>query len=287
MYVKPTTPRSIGGVLDDAIKLYRSAFAVSWPLALFGQVMLAVPAFIIRAKTVATPVVAGNPFAALAIYKSPLVWVPYLIALFLLVGVNNALISRADGVATVKTQTLGESLAVGFRLLPRTVLLFLAISAGGIILGLLVGIAGAALGAVPVAKAILFAALAAAAIYVLWKIFLSNIAIVVEDAAVFKSLETSWTLIKGHWWRSATVYTVAVIIALVFYFVLAFASGLVIGLLHGSPATTIVFSELITIVGGTVLMAFLPAVMLTLYYDLKLRKDGADLANRVNALAQK
>jgi hypothetical protein len=28
-------------------------------------------------------------------------------------------------------------------------------------------------------------------------------------------------------------------------------------------------------------------VMLTLYYDLKLRKDGADLASRVTALAQK
>ena len=33
MYVKPTTPRSIGGILDDAIKLYRDAFAKSWPLA--------------------------------------------------------------------------------------------------------------------------------------------------------------------------------------------------------------------------------------------------------------
>jgi hypothetical protein len=287
VYVKPTTPRSIGGVLDDAIKLYRSAFALSWPLALLGQVMLAVPAFIIRAKTLATPVVAANPLAAFAIYRSPLVWGPYLLAIILLVGVNNALISRADGVAAAKTQTLGESLAVGFRLLPRTVLLFLAITAGGLIVGILIGIAGAILGALPVAKAVFFAALAVAGIYILWRIFLSNIAIVVEDAAVFKSLETSWTLIKGHWWRSATVYTVAVIMALVFYFVLAFASGLVIGLLHGSPAMTIVFSELITVVGGTVLMAFLPAVMLTLFYDLKLRKDGADLASQVNALAQK
>jgi hypothetical protein len=287
VYVKPTTPRSIGGILDDAIQLYRSAFAASWPLALFGQVMLAVPVFIIRAKTIATPVVVGNPLAALEVYKSPLVWVPYLIATILLLGVNNALISRADAIATVKAQTLGESLAVGFRLLPRTLLLGLAIVVAALIVGILAGIVGAFLGALLVAKVILISVLVVAAIYALWKIFLSNIAIVVEDAAVFKSLEISWTLIKDHWWRSATVYTVAIIMAMVFYVVLAFASGLVIGLMHGSPTMTVVLSELITLVGGTVLMAFLPAVMLTLYYDLKLRKDGADLASRVTALAQK
>jgi hypothetical protein len=286
VYVKPTTPRSIGGVLDDSIKLYRSAFAASWPLALLGQVMLAVPAFIIRAKTVATPVVVGNPLAVLEVYKSPLVWVPYLIAAILLVGVNNALIARADAVAAAKTQTFGESLAAGFRLLPRTVLLFLAIFAAMFVVGILVGVLAAILGALPVAKAILFVALAVAAIYVFWRVFLSNIAIVVDDAAVFKSLETSWTLIKDHWWRTATVYTVAIIMALVFYFVLAFASGLVVGLMHGSPTVSIVISQLITVVGGTVLMAFIPAVMLAIYYDLKLRKDGADLASRVNALAQ-
>jgi hypothetical protein len=165
--------------------------------------------------------------------------------------------------------------------------LFLAITAAGLIVGILAGILGGILGALPAAKVILLSVLAVAAIYVLWRIFLSNIAIVVEDAAVFKSLEISWTLIKDHWWRTATVYTVAIIMAMVFYVVLAFASGLVIGLMHGSPTMTVVLSELITLVGGTVLMAFLPAVMLTLYYDLKLRKDGADLASRVNALAQK
>src|ERR1700687_642509 len=91
-YVKPTTPRSIGGILDDAIKLYRDAFTKSWPLALIGQVLLAVPMLIIRTRVPAVPAVAGNPFSALAIYKSPGVWLPYLIALIMLVGINNALV---------------------------------------------------------------------------------------------------------------------------------------------------------------------------------------------------
>jgi hypothetical protein len=32
-------------------------------------------------------------------------------------------------------------------------------------------------------------------------------------------------------------------------------------------------------------MPLVPAVLLTMYYDLKLRKEGTDLAGRVDALA--
>jgi hypothetical protein len=42
---------------------------------------------------------------------------------------------------------------------------------------------------------------------------------------------------------------------------------------------------LISVAGGTVLMTFFPAVLVAMYYDLKLRREGADLASRVNALA--
>src|SRR6185312_2273186 len=39
MYTRPTAPRSIGGVLDDAIRLYRAAFSRCWVLALGGGVL--------------------------------------------------------------------------------------------------------------------------------------------------------------------------------------------------------------------------------------------------------
>ena len=80
---------------------------------------------------------------------------------------------------------------------------------------------------VPVFRVILLAAVIAAGIYFWGKIFLANVVLVVEDAAVFASMETSSALIKNHWWRSATVYTVALIIALVFYFVVVFVSTFV------------------------------------------------------------
>ena len=286
MYVKPTAPRSIGGVLDDAIQLYRSAFATSWAMALAGQVMLAIPAFIIGTRIKAVAAVPGNPLAMFAVYKSPAVWIPYLVAGILLIGINNALLLRADAVATGKERTAGQSVAAGFRLLPRTLLLFIAILVVCVVVGVLVGVVSVIVSAMPVVKGLLFLALAVAAFYVGWRIFLANAALVIEDAAVFKALKISWTLIKNHWWRTATVYTVAVIMAMVFYFVIAFLSGLVVGLLHGSEPMTTVISQLIGVIGGTILMAFIPAVVLVIFYDLKLRRDGADLASRVNALAQ-
>jgi hypothetical protein len=287
VYAKPTAPRSIGGVLDDAIQLYRSAFATSWAMALVGQVMLAIPAFIMGTRIKAVAAVPGNPLAMLAVYKSPAVWIPYLIAGILLIGINNALLLRADAVATGNARTPGQSVAAGFRLLPRTLLLFLAILVACVIVGVLVGVVSVVVGSLPIVKGVFFLALALGALYVGWRIFLANAALVIEDAAVFKALNISWTLIKDHWWRTATVYTVAVIMAMVFYFVIAFLSGLVVGLMHGSEPMTTVISQLIGIVGGTILMAFIPAVVLVIFYDLKLRRDGADLASRVNALAQK
>jgi hypothetical protein len=286
VYVRPTTPRSIGGVLDDAIQLYRSAFATTWAIALAGQLILAVPAFIVATRIKAVAVVPGNPMAMLGVYKSPAVWISYLIAVIVLIGISNALLLRGDAIATGKERTAGQCVAGGFRLLPRTILLFLVVMAVFAVGGALVGVVSVFVNTLPVVKAIFFLALAVAALYVGWRIFLANAALVVEDAAVFKALKISWTLIKDHWWRTATVYSVAIVMAMVFYFVIAFLSGLVGGLLRGSEPMTTLISQVVGVAGGTILMAFMPAVVLAIFYDLRLRKDGADLASRVNALAQ-
>ena len=50
MYTRPTEPRSIGGVLDDGFRLWRSAFSKAWPIALMGQLLLAVPLAIYWAR---------------------------------------------------------------------------------------------------------------------------------------------------------------------------------------------------------------------------------------------
>src|ERR1035441_4214601 len=41
MYARPTAPLSIGGVVDDAIKLYRASFRRCVPVALLGSLVMA------------------------------------------------------------------------------------------------------------------------------------------------------------------------------------------------------------------------------------------------------
>jgi hypothetical protein len=163
--------------------------------------------------------------------------------------------------------------------------MFLALLAAGLFIGFLAGFFRAL--HVPAVVGVLVALLAAAlAIYAWGRAFLANIALVVEDAGVFKSFEISWTLIKNHWWRTAAIYAIALILMLAFYVVVAVINAALAGVSLRNPfGTGALLSQLVAIVGGAVLMTFVPAILLATYHDLKLRKEGADLAGRVNALA--
>jgi hypothetical protein len=298
VYAKPTAPRSIGGVLDDAIKLYREAFTKSWLLALIGQVLIAGPLLVIRLKMAAIPEAAGNPMAAamnpaaaaalMAVFKSPAIWLSYLLAMIFTFGLYNALIAQADAFAKARQQSIGESFAVGFRLLPCSALLYLVMAVAVMIGAVCVGLVAGLLGVMHVSGivgSVLGLALFVFGIYAWGRAFLANTALVVENTGVFKSLGISWSLIKNHWWRTATVYGVAIIIAIVFYFLIAGLDGLIFAMLRGSGASATVVSQLLSIATGAVLTPFYPTVLLAMYYDLKLRNEGADLAGRVNALA--
>jgi hypothetical protein len=180
-------------------------------------------------------------------------------------------------------------------LLPRTILLFVVLGLGlavvtmvvGIVGGILIAVLSRALGSFgPIAIGIAWVVFAGLLIYVWGRLFLSNIALVVEDAGVFKSLSISWALIKNHWWRTATIYTLTLIIVMVFYFVISFVDTALVGLtVQGPFGTATILAQLVSMAGGTVLMSLVPAVLLAMYYDLKLRKEGTDLAGRVDALA--
>ena len=60
MYVQPSAPRDIGGVIDDAIKLYRASFRTCWPIALIASVISA-----------ATVLYVVSRFPALATLRDP------------------------------------------------------------------------------------------------------------------------------------------------------------------------------------------------------------------------
>ena len=51
------------------------------------------------------------------------------------------------------------------------------------------------------------------------------LAIVVDNAGAFESFSISSGLVKGYWWRSATIGFVAFVLVMVFSFIASFISG--------------------------------------------------------------
>ncbi len=113
---------------------------------------------------------------------------------------------------------------------------------------------------------------------------LTLVAVVVDRAGIFESMNRSAKLVKGYWWRSTTIYSVSLIIGLVAYFFLgliiaAFARAFGTGdsIAAGAP-------RFVMIAAGALMVMWLQATTLSIYYDLKLRHDGADLSRRVDSL---
>jgi hypothetical protein len=263
MYDIPTAPLPIGGVLDNAIKLYRASFRGCWPIALLGTLVSAAAGIYITLYLRRAGI---NPtgMAALAAYGRPQVGLfNVLNGLFSLV-VLGAVIASQNSVATGMVQLpVAPAFGVGFaRLLPAIPAVIL--SGLGTVLGLVL--------------------LLVPGIWLFGVWFLWPVALFAEHAGPMRSLGISYELVRGHWWRSSTTVTVAMIIALVFSMLAGLVSGLSIALLRGDLVSVMLATQVVGSIANVFVLPMVPAALVAIYQDLKLRRDGADLAARVQSL---
>jgi hypothetical protein len=301
VYTRPNAPRSIGGVLDDGLKLWLESLSKTWPLALIAQLLYAIPLIMLRIQLKDLPIVpssnaltaanAANAQLFLAIFKSPVLILAYLVTMLIAVACYTAIVTRIEGVSTNSAPSLRDSLAAGFRLLPRVLLQLLVFILSGIVIGVAVaifggiavaGFGGAKSSLLPIVSVVLMFVFL---FFMLGRIFLSFIALVVDDAGAIASIKVGWTLTRGNWWRCSTILVVLVIIGIVFTLVIAFANGLVLVSLGAASVAATVLTQLVGVVSNAFLGSLYPAVLIAIFHDLKLRKEGGDLAGRVNALA--
>jgi hypothetical protein len=281
VYTKPTEPRSIGGVLDDGLRLWRAAFSKAWPIALMGQLLLAIPLVIYWARFGAP--LGARQLTTAMMMNSVGLSLAYLVFSIVAIGFHNAVIAQTDAAAQSAERTIGQSLSIGFRLLGRAFLMgFLVGIAVAVPVGLLFL---ALLGASNLVRLIVGAVALLVLCYAVGKIILGAVVLIVEDQGAVDSLRRSWTLTAGYWWHVAIILTVLVIVILaLFLFV-----GIIAGIVAASTGSTAGISGLliqgISLLGNTLISPLYAAVLVAIYHDLKLRKEGADLAGRVNALA--
>ena len=266
MSMMPAEPRTIGGVLDDAIRLYRKTLTACLPIVLIG-LLVAAPATISISMRAQPLTATGDPASILTLFTSPVVWLLYLVSIVVYSITYGALIHRIDAIAHGQRVTLAQAFGVGLQRLPAmlgvTVLFGLAVVVGTLLL-VIPGVW-------------------------LWGLLqFAFIAAIVERSGVIASLATSRRLVTGNWWRATIVVFVAFVIMIVLVMVLGAIGGVIMAM-SGLPVTSnSVGAEVATqVISGVVNLfttSFVPCVLLAVFNDLKLRKDGADLLNRVGAL---
>ncbi len=251
MYQRPTSPLSIGGVLDDGFKLFRVSFTRLFLLALIPAILNQVPSIITTDEGELTVA----PVAAI-------------VAFFVMVAGSliffGAAIARASAISEGGDCGMGGALGTGSRralAMLGCVLLFMLAFIGGSILLVIPGL-------------ILFVTL-----------LFGNYLVVIDGLGPLEALKQSHRLVWGNWWRTAAALTVIGIIIMVAYGVITFVVAFV-AILAGAEEGMVV--NIISFVLVPLLSAVVNPIAYTfsiaLLNDLKLRKEGGDLAQRMEGL---
>ena len=99
-------------------------------------------------------------------------------------------------------------------------------------------------------------------------------------------LSYSRGLVRGHWWRTAALLTITGIIVLVLYLILGIVAGIAVATnpdaLETGAAPWYIDFVLAPLMAGVV-TPLLYSLMFAAYYDLKVRHEGGDLAERIAA----
>ena len=99
------------------------------------------------------------------------------------------------------------------------------------------------------------------------------------------ALRQSARLMWGNWWRIAVVYVVGAAVVIVVSVLLgALIAAIVSSLGAGIPVMTSVFAEVANVLGA-VTAPFVGALLLATFADLRVRKEGTDLKQRIAGLA--
>ncbi len=265
MSVVPRSPGSVGQVLDAGFKLFRASFVQLLVMAVIGAVLLVVPSLYIQL----VPEAAAQAFSGTGGGNFLLVFgTLYVLSMLIYMLMFMAMIHRCDRIAHGQPAPLGGSVMTALRKLPATIaaiiLFFIAVAIGTVLL------------VVP-------------GLILMLSLFFYAFFIMLEDEGPIRSLRSSHRLVWGNWWRTAAIVTVVFVI----YMVLILAVGIPFAFVDG-----FLFDQATAVGGGPFSLAgqalanmiglpYMIATLLVVFYDLRLRSEGTDLASRVEELAAK
>ena len=253
MYEPPNAPASIGGVLDDGFRLFRASFTKVVGLAILASFVGQISNLFMTGTMDAD----GIPQLG-----APLLIVVLLVMLSSIIFYG-AIVGRMHAVRTGTELTLSEAFGLGLACMMPLLICFICYALAILLGSILLLIPGIIL-----SVSLMFA----------------PYAIVIERAPAVGSLKQSHRLVWGNWWRTAAIIGIAGFIVMVAYVLVGFVAGMALVFNPEALNTGVSMIEAIvtSLLGGLVTPLFY-AMTLAAYYDLRLRREGDDLAARIDA----
>ena len=263
MFQLPTSPSSIGKILDSGFKLYRMSLFTIFPYLLISSAFALVPQFLIEPAT--SPIDPNDPLSAIN-FSAEIIGISLLSFLGMFVFILAA-VKRVDSFSKGQSENFSSAVIYGIRKLP-----IFALST--VVFGVLVMLG--------------FVLLIIPGIILMFSTSLYFYAIVIENKGIISSITRSHKLIWGNWWRSATVISVPWVVYIIIYLAMLGVAALFVDIpdfeagmenITESLPLSIAEALLTSLIGSLIY-----AVTIVQFNDLKLRKEGGDLASKLEAI---
>ena len=267
MSIQPSQPQSIGGVLDTTFQLYKASVLKMIPLSLL-VVIAGSPQSIYMFTQGGLSTT--DPTAMLSMMGSPGYWLATVLGSIASMWMISAAYLKIGAIGTGGDLGVGAALQQALPRLPTVVVM--------VILFAIALVIGAILLIIP-------------CLILMVSLGLCFNTALFEGKGPVDALSESHRLVWGNWWRTAAILTVGFIIIFVIYLI----AGVIIGVLApimllGGGGTenvlliTLISGLLVGVLTSLLMTPFYIGLAIAIYWDLKLRKDGGDLAARVGAL---
>jgi len=269
----PPRPLSVGETIDLAFRIFRAT--------LLTCLLFAGLAVIASEMATLYKLASHHPLVSLLRERDPVFWLLYVLGWLLAVVLYSAMLLRQHAVLSSPKPAVGGEVGTVVQRLPGLVLLWILLSVatfGWFIPAIAFRNSDILTLALVIAVLSIPATWVGITLSASWPVFL----LTGRDAV--SSLAQSRRLVSGSWWRLAVVYTVALVLLFILYTIAGvIAVMLAVPFASGDVAVAAALASVIAVVLAAIGAPFMTALLLAVYGDLSVRREGADIAQRISA----
>lgn len=266
-YQALTQPSSIGRVLDSGFKLFAASLKPVLALTIFAAIVNIIMQYsMMQAMTPMTQVATQEEMAQYMATMWPQIIAFSIIAWLISIIIYNAILSRIGNISKGNSDELYNSLIVGLKKsLPvfiAAILYTLAISLG-------------------------FVLLVIPGLILMVTMLFFQIMIVVEDEGIIASLKSSHSLVWGNYWRTTAVIMIPFFVIYALFMVAAFIAGFMgamdgMATAEGQIDMSFGVFDIVVAAISVLMVPLMDSIFVAQANDLKLRKSGSDLEQRMS-----